>query len=763
MKVRFLLTVLSLLIATSLSAQISTDIRFNQVGFYPESEKLAAVITNSSSLSFTVSSSVDNTVAFSGTLSSPEVWDQSGESVAIADFSDLTTAGVYYITVDGVRRSYDFIVGDRVNLGVARAALKAYYFNRSSTSIPETYGDKWSREEGHPDDEVLLHASAASTDRPVNTLISASKGWYDAGDFNKYVVNSGISTYTLLSAYQYYPDFFDSLNTNIPESENELPDILDEVLWNMEWLFAMQDPNDGGVYHKLTTANFAGAVMPDEANATRYVVQKSTAASLNFAAVMAQGYRVFKSTLPDLAESYLVAAKNAYLWAKANPEVYYDQSVLNSQYDPDIQTGEYGDNNVSDEFSWAAVELYLATGDDSYYNESNIDYNGWFGTPGWNYVGPLPLISLSLDKHELTAIAAADIDAVDAALVSMADKYVATKVNAPYRISHDQFYWGSNSTAANHGTLLLVAYKISANEKYLNAANAIMDYLLGRNATTYSFITGVGKYPPMNIHHRQSEADNIEEPVPGFLAGGPNPGQEDGCSYPSALPAKSYTDDWCSYASNEVTINWNAPLVFLAAGLESYYEENAFSYLNQKPQQPVALKVINEANQVFLKWITFDADVSRTIIERSKDNQDNFAVIGEVAGSISDFTDENTESGTLYYYRVKGENMFGFSVYSEAAFTTTEGITGIVDQSSKNEFWLSPNPSYGTVRLHFAEDAEIKHGQVKILDMQGKVVSEFLLERLPNGSEIHLKDIKGTYIISVEKEGHYSRQKLILL
>jgi endoglucanase len=763
MKVKFLLTVFSLLITTLLSAQVSPHIRLNQVGFYPEGEKLAGVITNSSSLSFTVNSSVDNTVVFSGTLSSPEVWDQSGESVAIADFSELTTAGVYYITVDEVGTSYDFIVGERVNLGVARAALKAYYFNRSSTSISETYGGKWAREEGHPDDKVLVHASAASDERPANTVISAPKGWYDAGDYGKYVVNSGISTYTLLSAYQHYSGFLDALNTNIPESENELPDILDEVLWNMEWLFAMQDPNDGGVYHKLATANFAGAVMPAEADASRYVVQKSTAASLNFAAVMAQGYRVFKSRLPDLANSYLLAAKNAYEWAKANPEVYYNQSVLNNQYDPDIQTGEYGDNNVSDEFNWAAVELYLATGDDFYYDESNIDYNGWFGTAGWNYVSPLPLISLSLDEHELTAIAADDIDAVEAAILRMADNYVATKVSTPYRISHDRFYWGSNSTAANQGMLLLVAYKISANDKYLNAANAIMDYVLGRNATTYSFITGVGKHPPMNIHHRQSEADDIDEPVPGFLAGGPNPGQEDGCSYPSALPAKSYTDDWCSYASNEVTINWNSPLVFLAAGLESHYEANGFSNLNQKPQQPVALNAISEANQVYLKWVIFDADVSGTIIERSKDNQDNFEVIGEVAGSILDFRDENTESGTVYYYRVKGENMFGFSEYSEAASTTTEGITGIVDQSSKKEFSFSPNPSYGMVRLHFEDEAEIKHGRIKILDLQGKVVREVLLENVLNDSEIHLKELKGTFIISVEKEGDNFRQKLILL
>lgn len=763
MKVRFCLIIFNLLIATSLSAQVSPNIRLNQVGFYPEGEKLAAIITSTSALSFTVNSSADNSIVLSGTLSSPKSWDQSGESVAIADFTELTTAGAYYLVVDGMGRSYDFVIADRVNLGVARAAIKAYYFNRTSTNISEPYGDKWVRAAGHPDDQVLIHPSAATMERPANTVISAPKGWYDAGDYNKYVVNSGISTYTLLSAYQHYSGFFDALNSNIPESENEMSDLLDEVLWNMEWLYAMQDPNDGGVYHKLTTANFAGAVMPDQANATRYVVQKSTAAALNFAAVMAQGYRVFQSSLPDLADTYLAAAKNAYDWAKANPSIYYVQSTLNSQYNPDIQTGEYGDNNVTDEFSWAAVELYLATGDDSYYNDANINYNGGFGTPGWSYVSPLALISLSFHKDELTAVAAADIAAIEAALIRTADNFVTTKVGAPYRISHDQFYWGSNSTAANQAMLLLVANKISSEVKYLDAANALMDYLLGRNATGYSFVTGIGKKPPMNIHHRQSEADKVDEPVPGFLAGGPNPGQQDGCNYISDLPAKSYVDDWCSYASNEVTINWNAPLVFLAGGLESHYEANSFTGLNLAPQAPTGLQATYEANQVRLKWNLLDADVARTFIERSEASQDNFEIIGEVEGNVFDFADENPESGTLYYYRVRSENSFGFSEYSEAVSITIEGITGIADQYSTKEFSFAPNPSYGIVRLLFADETEIKHGQLRIFNLQGKVVREFSLENLPNNSEIHLNDLKGMLIISVENDGKYSRQKLIVL
>ena len=99
---------------------------------------------------------------------------------------------------------------------------------------------------------MLVHASAASKERPEGTVIASAKGWYDAGDYNKYIVDSGISTYTLLAAFEHYRDYFARKRTGIPESGNRLPDILDEALWNPEWMLTMQDPHDGGVYNKLT-------------------------------------------------------------------------------------------------------------------------------------------------------------------------------------------------------------------------------------------------------------------------------------------------------------------------------------------------------------------------------------------------------------------------------------------------------------------------------------------------------------------------------
>ena len=132
------------------------------------------------------------------------------------------------------------------------------------------------------------------------------------------------------------------------------------------------------------------------------------------------------------------------------------------------------------------------------------------------------------------------------------------------------YMWGSSSHAANQGIALLQAYQIRADKKYLDVALSNLDYLLGRNAVGYSFLTGFGSKQVMYPHHRPSEADGIVEPVPGLLSGGPNPGQQDKCTtYTTKIADESFTDDVCSYASNEIAINWNAPMVYLAAAIEA--------------------------------------------------------------------------------------------------------------------------------------------------------------------------------------------------
>ena len=570
--------------AQPVSAQhLAEAIRVNQVGFYPAAPKVAVVVGAAAGKFYLTTPDLATTV-FTGELGPQQYAELSFQQTRTANFSDFKVEGTFVLWIPGLGFSHQFQIRPGVHDAVARAALKGFYYQRASTPLPLAYAGIWSRPLGHPDNQVLVHASAASAQRPAGTVIAAPRGWYDAGDYNKYVVNSGITLGTLFSLYEDFPAYCAGLDTRIPESSNALPDLLDEALWNLRWLKAMQDPSDGGVYHKLTNASFDGMVMPAEARAPRYVVQKSTAAALDFAAVMAQASRVlrkFDRQLPGLADSCLRASTSAWAWARAHPAVYYEQDALNKQFQPAISTGAYGDGDVSDEFIWAAAELYVTTKQDSYYRSVKLFQDAQTPLPSWGQVRTLAYYTLARFGPELTALGRKDLPQLKSRLLALADNLAQGSAMRAYQTvmgkSAADYNWGSNANAANQGVALVQAYRLSGDRKYLQFALTNLDYLLGRNATGYCYVTGCGAQPPQHPHHRPSEADGVREPVPGLLVGGPNPGRQDGCHYPSTLVDMSYDDEVCSYASNEIAINWQAPLVYLAGALEALQTQGGLS------------------------------------------------------------------------------------------------------------------------------------------------------------------------------------------
>lgn len=573
---RLLLLLSAVLLAPPLVAQHLTDsIRLNQVGFYPAAPKLAVVV-GAEAGPFYITTPDRATVVFTGKLGESRPADLAHQQTRVADFSALTRSGTFVVWIPQVGSSYPFRIQPNVHEGVAQAALKGYYYQRVSTPLPPAYAGRWSRPAGHPDTRVLVHSSAASAPRPTGTVLSSPRGWYDAGDYNKYIVNSGITMGTLLSLYEDFPAYCTRLKTNIPESQNALPDVLDEALWNLRWMLTMQDPHDGGVYHKLTNASFDGMVMPHYTIDPRYVVQKSTAATLDFAAVLAQASRVlrpFGRQLPGLADSCLQASRKAWDWAQAHPAALYQQDAMNKQFQPSVGTGAYGDESVKDEFVWAAAELYITTKEDRYYTAVALFPDEDVPLPTWSQVRTLAYYSFVRNKATLTPAARQDLPKLEARLRAAADalrqNYTAQAYQTVMGTKATDYNWGGSATAANQGILLVQAYRLTNKPHYLQAALANLDYLLGRNATGYCFLTGSGTKSPQHPHHRPSEADGIAAPVPGLLVGGPNPGRQDNCAYPSSLPALAYSDHVCSYASNEIAINWNAPLVYLAAALEA--------------------------------------------------------------------------------------------------------------------------------------------------------------------------------------------------
>lgn len=565
------------------------SIRLNQLGFYPNAPKIAIVVGDAQAI-FQIMTADQKKVVFSGQLSAPHTNPFSGKTTRTANFSTFTKPGTYVVNLPGVGHSYPFEIGANVHHALATGALKGFYYQRASTELPAQFAGKWARPAGHPDTHVLIHPSAASVSRPVGSTIASPRGWYDAGDYNKYIVNSGITVGTLLSLYEDFPTYSKTLKTNIPESTNKIPDLLDEILWNLRWMLTMQDPADGGVYHKLTNPRFDGMVMPDKAGSLtrtdRYVVQKSITATLGFAAVMAQASRVFKPynrELPGLSDSCLSAARNAWKWAQANPNVLYNQGKMNETFDPDVVTGSYEDRSASDEWIWAATELYVTTHDEAYYNAVNLFPDATTPLPSWPQVRTLAYYTLARFGKTLTNAGKKDLPRVRQHLESTADSLIIDADKQAFQTvmgkSAKDFIWGSSAEAANQGIALIAAYRYtnSPNRKqYLRYALSNLDYLLGRNAVGYSFVTGFGDKTPMHPHHRPSVADGIVEPVPGLLSGGTNANaaRQDKCTgYTSTAADEVYLDADCSYASNEIAINWNAPLVYLTAALEALQNE----------------------------------------------------------------------------------------------------------------------------------------------------------------------------------------------
>jgi endoglucanase len=413
----------------------------------------------------------------------------------------------------------------------------------------------------------------------------ATGGWHDAGDYGRYVVNSGITTGTLMWAWELFPESFVSLSLDIPESNNKIPDLLDEVAWNLRWMYSMQDA-DGGVWHKQTSAAFpALALMPEDDRTVSLVIgtgrapYKSSCATANVAAVAAIAARVYRPFDTAFADQSTVVADKAWRWVSTNPNVTFKNPA-------GVTTGEYGDEDCRDEMLWASAELWrsLDRADARAYFLANVDEaNGAIRSDdpvSWSEVGAMaawthllgsrpdssPSLPLRSEQATSRLLMTRTIAAADA-IVARASKH-------PYRVPmNDRDYvWGSNAVALNYGLQLLVANELAPDPRYVAAARDISRYILGNNALGISFVTGTGERSPQHPHHRPSAGDRIAAPWPGLLAGGPNRHNQDPVlrKLPKELsPAQRYADDVESFASNEVAINWNASLVFVLAGIRS--------------------------------------------------------------------------------------------------------------------------------------------------------------------------------------------------
>lgn len=542
------------------STMSGAAVQVDQAGYLPAMAKIAFV--NQAADSFQLVDTSEGRVVLRGTCTELTTADAAtGKAVYAADFSSWQTAGRYLVRVPGNGDSFPFIIGDSVYTPVFAKSLKGFFFQRCGSLLLPSAAGLYTHVACHTSDAYFHSATGETGSRP------ATGGWHDAGDYGKYVVNAGITVETLLMAYEYFPDRFQSDQIGIPESGNSLPDLLDEVLYELLWLKKMQ-AGSGGVYCKLTREQFAPFIMPNKDTEKRYLYIITTAATADFSAMMARASRTYRTYNPIFADSCLQMAEKAWTYLTAHPSIEPAGGFHNPT---GTATGEYGDGDDTDERMLAAAELFEATGQETYHNYflQNYAKSALFSSAmAWPQMKPLALITY-LYSRQSSAQATAQTR-IQAALLAYAEKMVTQWSQSGYRVllKPGEYVWGSNADALNKAILLIFAYDKTAERRFLQIALDQLHYVLGTNAHNMTFVTGVGSASPRNIHHRPSASDGIAAPVPGLLSGGANQYLNDavlaGRFNSSTPPALCYVDQLDSYASNEICLNWNAPLVFVA-------------------------------------------------------------------------------------------------------------------------------------------------------------------------------------------------------
>ncbi len=584
--------------------RVEPQIRIDQFGYLPNSPKVAVLadpivgadagVAYTPGQRFEIRRWSDDQAVFE---SLPTLWNagatdpQSGDRGWWVDFTEFRTPGSYYLfDVDNQVRSHRFEIALDVYDDVLDAALKAFWFNRGNVAHPRSLAGPWADGAAYVGPGQDTEARWVDDRNNPATARDLSGGWFDAGDTNKYVTFASSPVHQLLSAYQSHPEVFDDA-VGITESGNGVPDVLDEVRWEIEWLKKMQNL-DGGVLLKVGEIEYGPQELPSQVTLPRYYEEACSSSTIAAAGMFAHAAVVFagvpelRSEVPELTRR----AKKAYRWFKRNPiETDCDQGAVNAG-DADVTAGRQRGEQVT-----AAVYLHELTGKKTYRRTiaKNIRFTTAFTDPEFARYEPQHGDALATYITHPKAGKKVVRQIRKAMKNSLNDPAVRYPANAGlYRsyLPEENMHWGSNLVRANAGSssATIAEAGIDSPNRWmqLDRASTNLQTFHGLNPLGLVYLSNMdelgGERSISEIYHYwfadgtryDSAIDSPVGPPPGYVPGGPNVTYSGPVSPPANQPPLKAYADWNangnverSYEITEPGIYYQAAYIRLLAGV----------------------------------------------------------------------------------------------------------------------------------------------------------------------------------------------------
>ena len=534
-------------------SDFGNTIKVNQIGYKTTNQKRCVFPYNQGDY-FNVIDVNSNEIVYTGAIVNKTVNDETNEIDYYGDFTNVTKAGTYRIESQLGETSLPFIISEKLYTNVYQKALQFLNIQRCGQELSSEILGGYGHLACH-DEEAIVY------DYP-DLKIDVSGGWHDAGDYGRYVITGAKTLTDLLLSYMYNPNAFGD-NDGTTDSNNGIPDILDEARYELEWLMKMQ-MEDGGVYSKAVTNNFALDVSPEEDSKVVYVLPSETISTADFISVMSLASICYKDIDKNFSKLCLEKAKLSWNYIEANP------GLVTLENPSDINAGLYRDDKNSDERFFANMALYIATKDGKYLDAAKNIYaqdNTCVKGNSYQNVGLYGVyIYLAYSEYSDEFY-----EEMINCIKSSAESILSYVENDGYNVSINEYKWGSNGDVADNGVALLLAYDITNDERYRQAAVEQLNYLFGKNSLDMTFVTGFGINSPKYPHHRMSKAKELN--LKGALVGGPDANRDDNITSTLSwdIPvAKVYVDEYLSYSSNEVAIYWNGSLIHLLTRLRMF-------------------------------------------------------------------------------------------------------------------------------------------------------------------------------------------------